>query len=741
MPTIPRADVIRPRRRQRSAGLIVAALCACIGGLPVASHGGALGRSDAGSTLNRPLPADPLELLGSVQRLSGAGLYDDAAAVTRVAEREMLLLMTGRGPLAGTTLRDAIHEADTAAPSVESLRDEALARIRLRISPTIGRGDAQPLAGDDPSLLPATGGEWTTHLQVTGQTLRVPVEVKFEGKGGAIGGLSGQITLLPQHQGRSIVMAVNEHVLAGDRFRHDVAFWVAPRVLSPQAVSESELRAALRGLDSGSFRAQVVIQVAWLTPSEDPKAPFLVVSRGRSAIVDDRFGAVAQSGVAGTAGDSGSASRNVPARCATDSPDSNSTPIARAAPAPRFDRDRMQVPMSSPLMQSVLARPMASDPGLLLDLRALFDVALHPEEAQKLEAIAERSALLAVLGERVDPQGTIGIALAAPAPTGAELALLRRCVMRTAVGIDLVNYDSTHGVDFFGRPYVREAPKAAAMDQSVQSSLALPLEIANQSAALLTAFEFTVRLTPVAGGEPLLLRVDRSGGNALRDRERTEVKATLMSGGHIDGVALEAVAAAARRGEYLAEVTDWTLTYGGEPRFRLSSASFSWLDPNDREAKASQFVAAASCTDTASCTMARTGRGLSSATTWVIVELLAAMLVPIALSRRYTPRRGLAWVYAAYTVAAIGAALLLRLDPPAGGGMSGIISVGAAFMLSLPWPLFIVQLPSLVSGLDKVFLNADAGVISAWIGIAINHLVIGALVFLPRRGADGSAAD
>jgi hypothetical protein len=219
------------------------------------------------------------------------------------------------------------------------------------------------------------------------------------------------------------------------------------------------------------------------------------------------------------------------------------------------------------------------------------------------------------------------------------------------------------------------------------------------------------------------------------------VNAAVTSGGHIDRVSLDAVAAATRRGEYLAEITDWMLTYGGEPRFRLSSASFSWLDPNDREAKARRFVAAASCTDTASCTMARTGRGLSSATTWVIVELLAAVVVPIALSRRFTPRRGFAWVYAAYTVAAIGAALLLRLDPPAGGGMSGIISVGAAFMLSLPWPLFVVQLSPLVSGLNKVFLNADAGVVSAWIGIAINHVVIGALAFLPRRGADGSSVD
>lgn len=703
--------------------------------MTVASNVVALTSPMAGTVLGHPLPGDPLELLGAAETLSGAGLYDDAAAVTRLAERAALLAVTGRAIPTAPTIRDAIRAADAAEPPIDALREAALERIRLRIPSPLGHGAEQTVALTDPSLMPPTGGEWTGHLLREGAVLRVPVEAEFAAAAGAIGGLSGKITLQPKAAGRPIVMTLNERQLTGDRFRHGSAFWVATRVISPQPVSEAELRAALRGLTSGSVQAKVELQVAWMTPGDDPEAPFLIISRGRGAIVDDRFRRIAAWSAPG-GGRSASESANLPARCQAVPVDAVPASASGSTTPRRFDADRAPIPLTSPLMQSVLARPMASDAATLLDLRALFDVAGHPDEATKIAAMAERNELLGVLDERVGPQGTVGVALSAPAPTRDELARLRSCVMHTAIGIDLVNGDSTHGVDFFGRAYVREAPHALASGGGNSDGIAVPLEISNHSAARLAEFEFTVRLTPIAGGEPLLLRVDHSGGAALRDREHTTVNARVSgTNAPADPAALDAIVAAARRGDYAAEVSDWTLTYGGEPRFRLSPSAFNWLDSTDREVKATQFLKAATCTEMASCTTARSGRGLSSGTTWVVIELVLAALLPLALARRYTPRRGFAWLYLVYTAAAIGAALLLRLDPPTGGGLSGILSVGAAFMLGLPWPMVLLRVPLVTSGLNALFLSADAGVVAAWIGIALNHLILGTLAFLPRGDA------
>ncbi len=232
----------------------------------------------------------------------------------------------------------------------------------------------------------------------------------------------------------------------------------------------------------------------------------------------------------------------------------------------------------------------------------------------------------------------------------------------------------------------------------------------------------------------------RPGGSALREHERTRVPAVLQATERrLDSAALDAIIAAARRGDYRAEVSDWTLVYGGDLRFRLSARALDWLDPDDRELKARQVVAAASCADTASCATARSGRGLSSAVTWVLIELLAAIALPLALSRRFTPHRGLAWLYAAYTLAAIGAASLLLVDPPSGGGMSGVISVGAAFFLALPWTLGLPQRRLLLEALRTVFLDADAGVVEVWIGIAINQVALGTLAFRLWRASPGPA--
>jgi hypothetical protein len=730
-----RRDVEHPRSRLRYTRLIAGLFVTIVAGFAAAAPEVRLGTPEADAVLNRPLPADPLELLGPAQRLATAGLYDDAAAVTRLAERGALLAVAGREPPTGATVREAIRAGEAAQPSIDELRAAALASVQFRIPPTLADETARQLATEDASALPATGGEWTTHLLVEGAALRVPLEVNYAGRVGAIGGLTGHVMLVPQRDGRTIVMTVNERSLADRRFLHGEHFWIAPRVVAPQPLSEAAMREALRGLAAGRYRVKVELDLAWLTPSEDPRAPMFIISRGRGAVVDDRFQSIPEP----------SPDRPkvavVPARCAAFAPEPGPPPTRSDPPRPRLDDHRAPVPLTSPLLRTALARGMASDPGILLDMSALLSVTRHPDEAAKLAALTERAELLALLGERVDPRGTIGQALAAPAPSAAELATLRECVMRTAIGVDLVNLDSTHGVDFFGRPYVHEAPRASTYENSVGDALAVPLEIANQSAARLIQFEFIMRLAPVAGGEPITLRVGRTGGSALRDHERTRVPAVLQATDRrLDAAALDAVVAAARRGDYRAQVSDWTLVYGGELRFRLSARALDWLDPDDRELKARQIVAAASCADTASCATARSGRGLSSATTWVLIELFAAIALPLALARRFTPRRGLAWTYAAYTLAAIGAALLLRADPPSGIGMSGILSVGAAFFLGLPWTLSLPRSRLLLETLRTVFLDADAGVVEVWIGIAVNHVVLGALAFRPRRAIPSPAS-
>jgi hypothetical protein len=727
-------DLQQPRCRVRNTGLIAGLFVTLVAGFATAAPGTPAASAEADAVLNRPLPTDPLDLLGPARLLATVEYYDDAAAVTRLAERGSLLAISGRDLAVGATIRDAIRAGEAAQPSIDELRAAALASVHIRIPSTLAPATVDPLAADGTAALPATGGEWTTHFFFEGPALRVPVEVNYDGRIGAIGGLSGQVVLVPQHDGRSIVMTVNERSLAEGRFRHGEHFWIAARVVSPPSPSEPALRAALRGLADGSYRLKVELQLAWLTPSEDPHAPLLIISRDRSAVVDDRFQRVAEASL-----DRSSATA-VPPRCAAFAPEPGLPPTLRVTPASRFDDGRAAVPLSSPLLRAVLARAMPADVRSLLDMRALFSVTHHPEEAAKLASIAERAELLAVLRERIDPQGTIGQALAAPAPSDAELATLRECVMHIAIGVDLVNLDSTHGVDFFGRPYGHEAPRASAHGSSAWDAVAVPLEIVNQSAARLVQFAFVVRLTPVDGGEPVALRVDRTGGTALGDRERTTAPAVLQTANRrIDAAALDTIVAATRRGAYRAQVSDWTLVYGGEPRFRLSAQSLDWLDPDDRELKARQVVTSASCADTASCATARSGRGLSSALTWVLLELVAAVALPLTLARRITPHRGLAWLYAAYTLAAVGAALLLLVDPPTGTGLSGIISIGAAFFLGLPWSLSLPQSRLLLEALRGLFLDADAGVVEVWIGIAVNHVVLGALAFRRRRAASEEA--
>lgn len=683
------------------------------------------------AALDAAVPADPLALLPTVRLLTVAGARSEADDVSLLVERGVLRELGGERVRPGGTLRSAIERLAERTPPDAELRAQALATVHLRLPPQLAREAPQRTYGHGTDGYAPAGGAWTTHLTVDDGAIRVPVEVEYAGAAGRLGGLTAQMRLVPLHAGRTITLSIIDRGYSNARWKPGEPFWVGALALRPQHLGVDELIDAIQGVDDHNFRVETEVTGIWVTSSEDPRSPLLIVAAGRAAAVHDPFNQIAAPAYDRQRAASLQHETRPQVQCiaATDRAVGHDRPVP-AAPPP--DPDRAVLPLDSPFMRRALDRGVPANPEELLTTAALLRATNHPAEARALDAFVERTVLLELLDQPFAARGTIRALLATLPPGAGDLTALRECVAATAVGLEFPELDPYRpGVQVGGPAYTHAVGDVWSSDAAGALRLAVPVQVANASPRRLLEFEFRVRLSPHAGGETVMLKVDRTGGSAIEGRQRWQGAALLEAAAAApaaDGLA--AAIEATRRGAYDVQKVGWTLVYSdADSRFRLSSRQLQWLLPADRDVTAAQLLKAADCSDTGGCAARKSGTGLASPATWIAVDLLLAGAVLVLFRGRLRWRRPFCIAYGAYWLLALGAAALALVDRPTGAGLSGVLSVGAAVYLGLPWSLSVGTSRAVIAALQSFFTNADADLITSWIGIALNQLLLGYLAF------------
>lgn len=128
----------------------------------------------------------------------------------------------------------------------------------------------------------------------------------------------------------------------------------------------------------------------------------------------------------------------------------------------------------------------------------------------------------------------------------------------------------------------------------------------------------------------------------------------------------------------------------------------------------------------------RTGQVLSNPYFWIVLQMVLALL-PFWLIR--PPARAIPSAttpYKTYSAIAICAMLAALIDDPGrSSGASGLLSMAVGALAGLPWTMFLDRLVGRT--FQEHFARDDATLMSVWLCIGINQLLLGLVAFWPKR--------
>lgn len=154
----------------------------------------------------------------------------------------------------------------------------------------------------------------------------------------------------------------------------------------------------------------------------------------------------------------------------------------------------------------------------------------------------------------------------------------------------------------------------------------------------------------------------------------------------------------------------------------------------DTRKDARAIIEYSDCNQKGNCLQARTGGGLSNPLAWIYIMLAVSFFGPLMFLRRIrNGRLVFQLVYLLYWGLILLAAVLATLFPIRDGAnsLAGIFSFPVALILGLPWSMLFLHMD-----IKLAYFRPDEGfVLSAWLGVWLNQLILGFLALWPRKKA------
>lgn len=687
----------------------------------------------ATAVLEGPMPANPARLSSMQEMLKELNYRDDVAAVIEVMEHEMLLRVFALPSRPAKSLTQKIHERHLQTPSRAELRKRL---FKETIKAEIPNFEISDTAGPRRPRPSYDGGAWVLTIAADKDWLSVPVQFKYGAPAGMLVAIKADLILTPLRGDIPIRLRADNTSRMDKIYKgSNETFWMPATV---RGVTREQLFRAIRGIGDGRYRLETNVTVVDViaSASQDRHAPSVRICR------DDCEAAEAADPIEAPKAKPTLALRDTADACIA------RAQLANAAPEPALPENSpiLLASPSSPMVTKIRNQYVPTNLTYLFATEALLSELGYKKDARIVSNLAHRWIVWKFLGKR-PPDGVLANFIATGGPTTAELRNLHACVLAHAVKLELIT-----NTDAISKRTVRIAPafeyRGGAVWGLHSQTGSYALVVASDVPAELSSMELIVRLAHTGEGAPITLRAKCKCSN------KREYFTALMAGADaerpISADALNGVLRGVEQGRYRADIEvsklafvwkeRWTGRYDGlkpeevELRYHFENDGppSSVRVGVDMEKDARAIIENSDCNQKGSCLQPRTGGGLSNPLSWIYIMLAVSFVIPFMFIRRIRNGRIVfQLVYLHYWGLVLLAAVLATLFPIRDGAnsLAGIFSFPIALILGLPWSMLFLHMD-----VKLAYFRPDEGfVITSWLGVWLNQLILGFLALWPRK--------